>query len=541
MPPKPRIEHTETLGPDGSWFDNIVGINKDQTDVFLASGGDDEWEPEFTFHGFRYARVQGLAALDAADVVAVVIASDLEQTGRFAASDARLQRLHENVLWSQRGNFLSIPTDCPQRERAGWTGDLQVFAGAATNNAQVVPFLSRWLENLRADQLADGRVPIFSPRSPFDAQAAEEATGVGSIVAAAGWSDAIALVPWTLYERYGDRRILADNYDAVLRWIAYQRTTAAAELPTRLSGLALSRAQRERQALLYNTGEQFGDWLTPSTMAGRPTHEAIGIAPALTGEYIAPMFQAHTLSRAASMATVLGHHADAAELAARAADVRAAFAVEYVDAAGDLPVRLQGVYVLALAFDMVPTDRRRATAGRLAELVHGNGDRLDTGFLSTPHLLDVLWDHGHRQLARTLLRQSEMPSWLYEVDRGATTIWENWDAVSPDGTVRPTSLNHYAPGSVDDWLYRRIAGIRSTAPGYRCVIIEPDLDAGLRQVRAQVGTPYGPIAVEWERDADAASVSVDIPHGISARLVLPGRAEAGLPAGRSTHVAELSR
>ena len=210
--------------------------------MFIAAGGDDEWEPEFTFHGFRYARVCGLigAQLAADDIVAVVIASDIEQTGSFTASDARLDRLHQNVVWSQRGNFLSVPTDCPQRERAGWTGDIQAFVGAASNNAQVVPFLSRWLDNLRADQLPDGRIPIFSPRSPFDAEAAAIAQGVGSIVAAAGWSDAIATVPWTLYERFGDRRVLEENYDAMLRWIEYQRVTAAAELPAALAEVSLS-------------------------------------------------------------------------------------------------------------------------------------------------------------------------------------------------------------------------------------------------------------------------------------------------------------
>ncbi len=349
------IEHTETLAADGSWFDNIVGINKEQTDVFIAAGGADEWEPEFTFHGFRYARVSGLSGpLDPADIVAVVIASDLEQTGSFSASDHRLDRLHQNAVWSQRGNFVSIPTDCPQREKVGWTGDIQAFVGAASNNAQIVPFLSRWLDNLRADQLPDGRIPIFSPRSPFDAEAAEKAQGIGSIVAATGWSDAIAIVPWTLYERYGDRRVLEENYDAMLRWIEYQRTTAAAELPESLAIADLPDQRRSAQALLYNTGAHFGDWLTPSTMEGRPTHEAIGIAPALTSEYIAPMFQAHTLTIAARVAAVLGRPADAADLAARAAAVRAAFAAEYVDAHGDLPVRLQGVYVLALAFEMVP-------------------------------------------------------------------------------------------------------------------------------------------------------------------------------------------
>ena len=529
------IEHTETLAADGSWFDNIVGINKEQTDVFITAGGDDEWEPEFTFHGFRYARVSGLGAeLSADNIVAVVIASDIEQTGSFTASDARLDRLHQNVVWSQRGNFLSIPTDCPQRERAGWTGDIQAFVGAASNNAQVVPFLSRWLDNLRADQLSDGRIPIFSPRSPFDAEAAAIAQGVGSIVVAAGWSDAIATVPWTLYERTGDRRVLEDNYEAMARWIEYQRVTAAAELPASLTDVSLSSRRRRAQALLYNSGMHFGDWLTPSTMESGPLHEAIMIAPTLTSEYIAPMFQAQTLTLASRAAEVLGRQTDAGDFAARAAAVRAAFAAEYVDAEGDLPVRLQGVYVLALAFDMVPSSVRSGTAARLVELVHERGDRLDTGFLSTPYLLDVLCDTGYPEVARALLWQSEMPSWLYEVDNGATTFWETWDAISPDGVIRPMSFNHYAPGSVDDWLYRRVAGIRSTSPGYRTAVIEPDFEIGIEHVAAHVGTPHGRLAVEWTRAGDAASVVVDVPFGVSARLVMPAGGVA-LAAGRSEH------
>ncbi|MDR7187714.1 alpha-L-rhamnosidase [Microbacterium sp. BE35] len=535
------IEHTETLTADGSWFANIVGINKEQTDVFVAAGGPDEWEPEFTFHGFRYARVRGLTTeLAVDDVVAVVLASDLEQTGSFEASDPRLDRLHQNVVWSQRGNFLSVPTDCPQRERAGWTGDIQAFAAAATNNAQVVPFLERWLDNLRADQLPDGRIPIFSPRSPFDAEAAAKAHGIGSIVAAAGWSDAIAIVPWTLHERTGDRRVLEENLDAMLRWIEYQRATAAAELPESLAGADLDAPRVRAQALLYNSGAQFGDWLTPSTMEGRPMHEAIGIAPALTGEYLAPMFQANTLTIAARAAAVLGRETDAAGLAERAAQVRTAFAAEYVDADGDLPVRLQGVYVVALAFDMIPAELRARTAARLGELIRERGNRLDTGFLSTPYLLDVLCENGYADVARALLWQSEMPSWLYEVDRGATTIWEAWDAISPDGQIRPMSLNHYAPGSVDDFLYRQVAGIRSTAPGYRTAVIAPDFEAGLDHVRAHVGTPYGRLAVHWSVAGDAASVTVDVPHGMSARLAM-SQGEIALEAGRSRHTLPIGR
>jgi alpha-L-rhamnosidase len=531
------LEHTETLAADGSWFANIAGINTEQTDVYVTAGpaGGETFEPTFTFHGFRYVRVLGLDRAPApAEVTAVVIASDLEQTGAFTGSDERLNRLHQNVVWSQRANFLAVPTDCPQRERAGWTGDIQVFARAATNNAQVVPFLSRWLANVRADQLPDGRVPIVSPYSPWDAETAAGAEGLGGIVASAGWSDAIAMVPWALYERTADRRVLEENLDAMLAWIEYQRRTAASAIPPALEGLELSRERLDRQALLYNTGDHFGDWLTPSTLEGKPLHEAIGIAPALTSELVAPMFQANTLRVTARAAAALGRDGLADDLDARADLVGAAFAAEYIDADGRLPVELQGMYALALAFDLVPAPLRPAAGARLAALVEARGDRLDTGFLSVPHLLDALWDSGHRDVARRLLRQREMPSWLYEVDRGATTIWEAWDAIAPDGQVREMSLNHYAFGCVDDWLYRRVAGIRATAPGFRSAVFEPDLECGLTEVRAHVGTPYGRLAVDWRIEDEEVVVTTTVPHGIDARL----RTHAGetpLPAGTRTH------
>jgi len=526
------VEHTETLDADGAWFGNIVGIDKDQADAYVSAGeAEAVWEPEFTFHGFRYARIRGAGAVRAADVVAVVISSDLEYAGRFSTSDPRVNRLHENVVWSQRANFLAVPTDCPQRERAGWTGDAQVFAPAATNNAGVAAFLARWLDNLRADQLNDGRIPITSPRSPFDAEAAASAQGLGAIVAAAGWSDAIVLVPWTLYERYGDLRVLEENYEAMLAWIGYQTRTAATQLRDEHAGASAER--RARQALLYNTGDHFGDWLTPSTLEGRPLHEAIGIAPALTAELVAPMFQAHTLTLAARIAGILGK-AEAQELQAHAERVRAAFAAEYIGEDGSLPVELQGPYALALGLDLVPARLRQAGGDRLAALVRARGNRLDTGFLSTPYLLDALWDTGHRDLARAVLLQPDVPSWLYEVDRGATTVWEAWDAIAADGAVRAVSFNHYAFGCVDDWLFRRIAGIRSTSPGWRTAVVAPDFDAGFDHVDAAIPTPYGRLAVEWTREGDDVVVRAGVPFGVAADLVVDGVATR-LPPGDSVH------
>ncbi len=519
------IEHTETLDSGGGWFVNIDGINKDQTDVYLAAGlpGGESWEPEFTFHGFRYARIRGLAGPpEPGSIVAVVIGSDLAPAGTFHCSDDRLNRLHENVVWSQRGNFLSVPTDCPQRERVGWTGDIQVFTRAATNNMDVFAFLRRWLRNLRADQLPDGRVTVTSPRSPVDADAATNSTGFASIVACAGWSDAIAIVPWALYERYGDARILIENYDAMVAWADFQRQDARDTLPSRLAGRELTHQQRDAQAQLWNGGIHFGDWLTPSTLQGRPLHEGIGIAPRLTAELLGPMYQANTLTILAKTATELGRDDDSIDFAERARIVRSAFASEYLAADGTLLVQLQGPYVVGLEFDMFPERSRPAVQRHLAGLVRDNGDRLDTGFLSVPYLLDVLWGGGSRDLARAVLWQDEQPSWLYEVDRGATTVWESWDAINDDHTVRTVSLNHFARGSVDDWLFRRIGGIAPAEAGYRRILFEPDVDCGLESAEATRRTPYGDVAISWTRSDEAVTISGRVPVGATAELRAAG-------------------
>ena len=347
-----------------------------------------------------------------------------------------------------------------------------------------MPFLSRWLDNLRADQLPDGRIPIFSPRSPFDAEAAAIAQGIGSIVAAAGWSDAIAIVPWTLYERYGDRRVLEDNYDAMARWIEYQRRDRgrrAAGLRSPMPICPTNGGARRRCST--TPAMHFGDWLTPSTMEGRPMHEAISIAPdahervhradvpgADADARVARGGGARSADGCRGLRRARGRGARGIRRRVRRCRRRPAGA-----AAGRLRAR-------ARVRHGARRPLRPRTAARLVELVHERGDRLDTGFLSTPYLLDVLCDHGYPEVARTLLWQSEMPSWLYEVDHGATTFWETWDAISPDGEIRPMSFNHYAPGSVDDWLYRRVAGIRSTSPGYRTAVIEPDFDTGVDHV-----------------------------------------------------------
>ena len=522
------LEHSEVLDADGEFFRNIAGFNKDQTDVYVAAGvpGGEDWEPLFTFHGFRYVRVTGLATPPRPeDVQAVVLGSDLRQTGDFACADPDITRLHRNAVWSQRGNFLAIPTDCPQRERVGWTGDLQIFAPAAMRNMASANFLRRWLRNVRADQEADGVVPVIVPAPPFMDSLSHELADdpLLSIRAAAGWGDAIVIVPWLLYERYGDELALAENWDAMQAWVDRQARVAADELPERLREFALPAESRERQRMLWNSERNFGDWNAPSTKRVDPSLEHMLHVARTTGELIAPLFQLHSTELLSRAASVLGRERDAQTYAERAGRIRAAFAGEYVDSRGRLLVESQGTYVLALAFGAIPAEVRPCAVDRLVALVHENGDRLDTGFLSVPYLLDVLWDGGQRELARTLLWQRSAPSWLYAVERGATTVWEEWAAIAEDGTPGEASFNHYAFGCVDDWLYGRLAGIRFLEPAGRRIRLEPDVAAPPAWVEAYQDTPLGRFAVRWERTAGGGELRVQVPVGMTVEVVLPGR------------------
>lgn len=522
-----RLEHSETLDQHGNYLNNIVGPNKDQTDVYTLAGQPhgETWEPMFTFHGFRYARLHGFGdSVSPEDFTAIVTASDLPVIGSFQCSDPRLNRLHQNVVWSQRGNFLSIPTDCPQRERYGWTGDLQIFAPTAATNMSVGPFLQRWLAIVRADQMPDGRIKNISPTPPPLAFIDDQPTPsyddpIMLLTSSAGWGDVIAVAPWVLYEHYADRRVLADNYQAMKAWTEYQIRSAENGIPARLRDVSLTAEQRERNRYLWNSEPHFGDWLAPSTLAGLDGDQIN--APRRTGEVVGVLFHGHLLSLLARIAEVLAKHDDAERYAARSRAVWEAFAAEYIDEDGRIPGDLQGPYVLALAFGAVPEHLRRRVVDNLVSLIHEAGDHLDTGFLSVPFLLDVLWDNDERDLARTLLFQDTAPSWLYEVDRGATTIWEGWEAIRPDGEVTELSFNHYAFGCVDDWLYRRIAGLQSVEPGYRHVRIEPDVECGLASANAHIVTPYGRLAAAWELEDGCFSLRVEVPANASATIVLP--------------------
>ncbi len=512
------LEHSEVLSTEGKFFNNIIGRNKDALDVFVGRGRHEVLEPEFTFHGFRYVRISGLTApLDPAAVHAVVIYSDLPKTGSLVTSDERVNRLLSNIEWSQRGNILSIPTDCPQRERSGWTGDIQVYAPTGCFFMDLKGFLMRWLDQVMADQLPDGQVIDYSPATKDEFDSGEF---LGSI-SSAGWGDAIVLVPWALYREYGDLEPLKRCYDAMIRWNDFCVKSAA-------EGKA---DMQDESPFIWDTKFHYGDWMLPSFLMGPDAKGPIAAAQ-VTGPLVATCFLAHTSEVLSRVSELLGHTERAAQERAYAQCVRSAFARRFSDGCGKLSVEYQGCYVLALAFDMLPEEERPAAAAHLVQMIADNGYRLDTGFLSIPYLLDVLGDWGYGDVAEKVFWQKDCPGWLYEVDRGATTIWENWAGVAPDGTVGAHSFNHYAFGCVGDWMVRKIGGLAIRQPGYKEFDVAPLFPAGLDFAELEHETPCGRISVAWHRAEDGlVKVSVCVPEGCVAHVALPGQDERELGPG----------
>ncbi|GGL43346.1 glycoside hydrolase family 78 protein [Planomonospora parontospora] len=472
----------------------------------LRGEGVEEWEPRFTLHGFRYAEVDGWPGpIEHGAIHAVVCHTGMERTGWFDSSDETLDRLHENVLWSMRGNFVDIPTDCPQRdERLGWTGDIQVFAPTATFLYDCAGMLASWLADLAAEQAELGTVPVYVPWIPllFPAEPV------------AAWGDAAVIVPWTLYERYGDPELLRRQYPSMRAWVDQC-------------------AERAGDGHLWDSGFQLGDWLDPAAPPDRPFDARTDRSLVATA-YLAR--SARLLSQAAA---VLGEEKDHRRYDDLADRVCAAFDTEYVSPSGRLVGDSQTAYALALRFGLISGDGRRARAGRrLVELVRESGHRIGTGFVGTPLICDALVEAGAADDAYHLLMQRECPSWLYPVTMGATTVWERWDSLLPDGSVNPgdmTSFNHYALGAVADWLHRTVAGLAPAAPGYRRILVRPLPGGGLRHASAAHRTPYGRAEVRWERAGGRLDLEVVVPAGATATVVLPGEPDRPVEVGAGHH------
>ncbi|MEV1245515.1 family 78 glycoside hydrolase catalytic domain [Nonomuraea sp. NPDC049750] len=488
------LRHAETL-TEGELDTETLRTAK-ATDTFTAAGGGPEtFEPRFTFHGFRYAEVDGWPGeLRDEDLRAVVVHSDMRRTGWFETSNELINRMHQNAVWSMRDNFVGVPTDCPQRdERLGWTGDLNAFGPTAAYLYDVRAVIGSWLDDLAAEQAEKGYVPwvvpdILSTPSPPTAL----------------WSDVAVSLPWALYQEYGDQGILRRAYPSMTTFIR------SVEAVLDENGL-------------WSSGFQYGDWLDPDAPMDNP-------AGGKTDRHlVASAYLAKTTREMAETAAILGEDDDARHFAALADRVRGAFRREYVTAAGRVTNETATAYALAICFGLLDEDQRQHAGDELARLVAKAGFTISTGFAGTPMVTDALSSTGHLAEAYALLTETRCPSFLYPVTMGATTIWERWDSIRPDGTINPsgmTSLNHYAFGAVCSWLHRVVGGIQAAEPGYRRLLIAPQPGGGLTHASARHVTVHGEVAVTWRIEEGVMTVDVTVPHATEALVRLPLHPEA---------------
>jgi alpha-L-rhamnosidase len=477
------LRHAETLDNGELYVDNLRRAAA--TDVYITGGADIEtFEPQFTFHGFRYLEVDNYPGeLSHTDVVAHVLHSDTPWTGEFACSDPMVNQLQSNIAWGQRGNFVAVPTDCPQRdERLGWLADAQIFAPTASRNADVSAFFARWMRDVIDGQDSDGAfrdvAPVMSVRRE----------------AAPAWGDAGVIIPWHLWRTYGDRQVLHDSFPAMRAWVEHIR--------------------RHNPDLIWRhrTGSSYGDWLQVDAVTPR--------------DLLATAYFAHSTQIVAQAADVLGHPEIAAEYRALHAQVRQAYIEAFVREGGIVDGETQTGYLLSLAFGLLPRRLVAQAVEHLAADIEKRGNRLTTGFVGVALLCPVLADHGRADLAYALLHQQEYPSWGYTVRHGATTIWERWDGWTEHRGFQAAamnSFNHYSLGSVGDWLFGRVAGIDQapTSVGYRHLLLRPLPGGSLTSARAQQETVRGRVACGWSITSGQLTVTTTVPPGSTAALEIP--------------------
>jgi alpha-L-rhamnosidase len=507
------LRHAEVLDSQGNFYTSNLRSAKARIDYVLKGGGEESYEPHFTYMGFRYVSVDAWpGALDPEDFEAIAIYSDMEETGSFESSSAMLNKLHSNILWGLKGNFVDIPSDCPQRdERLGWTGDAQVFIGTAAFLMGADAFYRKWLRDLAAEQHESGGVPFVVPDVLAGLKSPD---GVSDIPnhSACGWGDAATICPWTLYERYADRELLEEQYPSMRAWVEYIRA-------------------RARGGLIWDSGFHFGDWVALDSKEG----SYFGATP---NDFTATAFYAKSADLLAKAAAALGKAADGRDYGALRDRIVEAFRSEYFTPAGRIAVRTQTACVLALDFGLAPPRFRDRVRDTLLDLIKENGGHLVTGFLGTPYLCRALADAGSLDAAYALLMREEYPSWLYQVAKGATTVWEHWDGLKPDGSMWSpdmNSFNHYAYGSIGEWLHSTVAGLASdeSGPGYKRIRFEPRPGGGLTRAKASLKTMYGLASIEWRIEGDRIEVELLVPHNAKASFLPPvaGAEKAELGSG----------
>ncbi|WP_309491889.1 glycoside hydrolase family 78 protein [Paenibacillus anseongensis] len=492
------VSHAEMLNPDGSLYLDNLRVAVQQDHYVLKGTGEERYEPHFTFHGFRYVELIGYPGEPDLDtIVGKVVHSEMAETGRLETNDEMVNRLYANITWGQRGNFLSVPTDCPQRdERLGWTGDAQIFARTAAYNMNVSRFFSKYMQDMIDSQLPSGAFTDVAPDAGWIRHKMWNANLNWFAPDNAGWGDAGVIIPWTLYLMYGDIRILENNYQAMADWVSYLRDNT--------------------EDLVRPDYANYGDWL--SIDADTPK------------EVLATAYFAYSTQLLAKIAGVLGREQDQTQYESLFASIAQAFRNAFVGSDGRIHGETQAVYVLALQFNLLTEELNKMAIEHLTADISARGDRLSTGFLGVGYLLPALTDHQKLDVAYTLLTQEEFPSWMYSIKHGATTIWERWDGwTEHKGFQTPSmnSFNHYSLGSVGEWMFRYMAGIEAdpAAPGFKHAIIRPRPGGKLDRVKASYDSLYGTIEVAWHLSASSKvfRIEVSIPVNTTATIYVPGR------------------
>jgi alpha-L-rhamnosidase len=487
---KITLKHVEVLDQEGNIY--TANLRKAQQKIeYTFKGSEVEtFEPHFTFQGFRYVAVKdfkGEISLD--NITGKVIHSDMTPSGNFECSDSLLNQLQKNIQWGLRGNFVDVPTDCPQRdERLGWTGDAQTFAPTACFNMDAASFYTKWMKDFIADQLSDGRYPHVLPNV------------LPNEGGAAGWADAGIIVPWTVYQNYGDIKILETQYESMKKWIEYLK---------QLSG----------SSFLWNRSVGFGDWLafatTNSDYPGATTDK----------DLLGTAYFYYSTSLIQKIAVILGKDQDAKVYSELMKNIKDAFQKEFVTQTGRIASNTQTAYVLALDFDLIPENLKAAAAKRLADDVD-KFEHITTGFLGASRVCKTLTDYGYNDLAFMLLFNKKYPSWLYPITKGATTIWERWDGIKRNGSFQDegmNSFNHYAYGAVGKWIYGFVAGIDidPAKPAYKNIIMNPNAPKELSFAKANYHSIYGEISSSWKTDNSLFVLDVQVPANTTADVYLP--------------------
>ncbi|WP_082837175.1 alpha-L-rhamnosidase [Labrenzia sp. OB1] len=495
------VEHAEILDKDGAFYNVNFRTAEARLEYILSGSGEETYRPFFTFQGFRFARVTVEGDAEVTEIVSVPISSVTEVTSEFTTGNELVNRLFLNTLWSQRSNFVDVPTDCPQRdERLGWTGDAQVFAGTAMYLADAQGFFQKWMRDLMADQREGGEVPHVVP-DPTRLKPEHYPGFYGST----GWGDAVVIVPWQLYLHYGDTAMLKEALPAMVKWLDFVWSIS--------DGPVVS-PQREWGA----RGFSFGDWLQPTGPSAKPF-------PTIGDDAAATIYLYISSDLVSRIARIVGEHDIASRFEKMAEDVKAAFQHEFITPSGRLAYDDQTSYALSFLHDLIPEDRQEAAKGYFKKAISRADGRIQTGFIGTPALLPALVKIGEKALAGDMFLQEGVPGWLYQVKMGATTIWERWDAIQEDGSIynpRMNSYNHYAYGAVCQWLIEGVAGFRpdEETPGFEKIIFEPTIIPDLAPVKAHHDSPRGTIRASWDMDGTSVRYEADVPEGCEGVLRL---------------------